>query len=113
MGIQWATTSPSVLSMGPGHLDLYVAGTDSAMWHMGLEVGTWWGWGSIDNTIAWGTSPSVVTRGVGNVEVFFQGTDGSVYQSTYNEGYGWTTRWSSWFGNNVSAASWIPYSGLP
>lgn len=77
---------PEVVAWGPNRLDIFVIGTDSALYHK------WW------NGSAWGPSitgyenmggtctsqPRVVAWGPNRLDVFVTGTDSALYHKWWN-----------------------------
>ncbi len=72
-------SSPSVASWGAGHLDLYVRGTDDAVWHKSSkDSGTSWSnWERLGGSIL--SSPAAISREPNQVEVFVIGKDNKLY----------------------------------
>ena len=85
------TSSPCAVSRSPDALDVYVRGTDGAIWQRTTtNNGTSWSnWISLGGQVAPGTGPGA--SGWANREdVFVRATDGALWQKT------WTGTWSSW-----------------
>jgi beta-N-acetylhexosaminidase len=78
-----ATFTPS------GDLDVFVTGTNSAVYVNTLHDGSWSGWQSLGGTAVGG--PDAVTIPGGPVQVFAQGEAGAAYVNTYSG-----TTWSGW-----------------
>jgi hypothetical protein len=72
-------SSPSVASWGAGHLDVYVRGTDDAVWHKSSkDSGTSWSnWERLGGSIL--SSPAAISREPNQVEVFAIGKDNKLY----------------------------------
>ena len=91
--------------MGAGRLDVFVRGTDSALWHKWFQGG-WSGWESL------GGRPSVAGRGRlwgnGRIDVFAAGTDSALWHKWYQGG------WSGWeslggvLTSRPAVSSWAP-----
>ncbi len=83
------TSSPCAVSRGTGVMDVYVRGTDGAVWERPYYGVAWHGWVTIGGTLATGTGPAASGLS-GREDVFVTDTSGAVYQKT------WTTGWSGW-----------------
>ena len=81
------TSSPGVSSWGPGRLDVFVRGTDNALWHRAYQNG-WGGWESLGGILT--SSPAAVSWGNGRIDVFVRGTDNALWHKWYQNG------WSGW-----------------
>ncbi len=84
---------PAAVSWGPGRVDVFVRGTDSAIWHKWLRNGVWSKWEGLGGVLAAGTGPAVASWGSSQLELFVQGTDKAVWEKTWN-GATWS-RWMS------------------
>src|SRR5207253_1503074 len=78
---------------GPGRIDVFVRGTDQAVWHKWLTGGVWSKWESLGGVVTAGTGPSAASWGASRLEIFVQGTDKAVWEKTWN-GATWS-RWTS------------------
>lgn len=89
----------TVTAMKPfeGHIDLYVTGTDGAVWSAFFEndAGGWRGWMNITNEphMQPGATVTTLVAFDGHVDLFVTGTDGAVW-STFFEGH---SDWARWF----------------
>src|ERR1035437_4877671 len=85
------TSSPCAVSRSSATLDVYVRGTDGALWsRTTTNNGTSWsGWMCLGGQLASGTGPCACSN-ASRLDVFVQGTDGVLYQKT------WTGSWSGW-----------------
>jgi hypothetical protein len=86
------TASPAAVSWSSSSFrqDVFVRGTDGALWHKYYQNG-WSGWQSLGGQLASGTGPAVSSWSAGRLDVFVQGTDGALWHKA------WTgTSWSSW-----------------
>ncbi|HEU5202674.1 MAG TPA: hypothetical protein VFU17_00110 [Candidatus Limnocylindrales bacterium] len=81
------TSSPAVSSWASGRLDVFVRGTDSALWHKWWQNG-WSGWESLGGVLTSG--PAAVSWGNGRIDVFVRGTDSALWHKWYQGG------WSGW-----------------
>jgi serine protease AprX len=85
---------PAVVGYTPGRLDIFIEGTDKALWQTFFIDNTWQGWfqptGTSGGVL---NSPPVAEWWDGDGEldlsIFVQGTDLHLYQTTYTPG-GWT-----------------------
>jgi acylphosphatase len=76
-----------------GRLEVFIRGTDNAMWHMWQTVpnGGWSGWASLGGGLSSG--PQIAVNADGRLEVFVRGTDNALWhmwQTVPNGG------WSGW-----------------
>ena len=136
------TSSPAAVSWSSTslRLDVFVRGTDGALWHKYYQNG-WSGWQSLGGKL---TSSPAATWDVGatptnNIHVFVRGSDGAVWQK-YWTGSAWST-WKSlggqlapntgpavsqdlilvvqgtdhqlWLNDVASASGWYRYSYAP
>jgi hypothetical protein len=81
------TSGPGTSSWASGRLDVFVRGTDSALWHKWYENG-WSGWESLGGVLT--SSPAAVSWGNGRIDVFARGTDSALWHKWYENG------WSGW-----------------
>jgi peptidoglycan hydrolase-like protein with peptidoglycan-binding domain len=82
------TSSPSVSSWASGRLDVFVCGTDSALWHKWYSNG-WSGWESLGGVLS--SSPAAVSWGPNRIDVFVRGTDSALWHKWWNG-----SAWSGW-----------------
>jgi peroxiredoxin len=80
--------APAACSWGSGRLDVFVQGTDGALWHKG-GTGTWPSWQSLGGKLT--SSPAATSPGNNLIDVFARGTDGAVWYKVWDG-----TTWSSW-----------------
>jgi len=74
-------------------IDVFVRGTDGAVWYRGYVGGAWSKWTSIGGQVAAGTGPAVCSWGAGRLDVFVEGTNGALYHKwSSNSG----ATWSGW-----------------
>src|SRR5665647_1151809 len=86
-------TGPAVCSQDANSLDLFVQGTDHALWYRHYQSGSGWSsWKSLSGGLA--SSPAAVSRSAGYIDVFVRGTDGHLYEKTTTNG---GTSWSNWY----------------
>src|SRR3569833_2919476 len=83
-----ATSAPAVASWADGRLDVFVRGTDSALWHRWYSGG-WSGWENLGGTLT--SAPAVTSWGANRLDVFARDT-GSRLVHKWRNG----TSWSGW-----------------
>ena len=98
------TSSPSAASPGNGLIDVFVRGTDNAVWEKTTTNGgsSWNAWTSLGGTLPSGTAPAACAQG-SRVDLFVQGTDGALWHK-YTTGTSWS-RWESLGGKLISSPS--------
>ena len=99
------TSGPGVSSWSSGRLDVFVRGTDSALWHKWYENG-WSDWESLGGVLTSG--PAAVAWDQGRIDVFARGTDSALWHKWYENGW---SDWESLGGVLLSgpgAVSWGP-----
>jgi uncharacterized protein YvpB len=100
-GAGWPGTasSPAVAAWGPGRLDVFVRGSDNALWHLWWDGGQWGGWESLGGSLA--SAPAAAAWSGGRLDVFAEGSDGSLQHRWYDGG-----RWSGWesLGGSLTSA---------
>jgi hypothetical protein len=82
-------TGPAVSSWSAGRLDVFVEGTDGALWHKWWTGTSWSGWESLGGKLT--SSPAATSQGSGLIDVFARGTDGALWYKDWNG-----AAWSSW-----------------
>ena len=98
---------PRVVAWAPNRLDIFVVGTDSALWHRWWDGSAWGGWESLGGVLT--TPPEVVSWGTNRLDVFALGTDHALWHRWW-DGSSWGG-WESLGGvltSSVSAVSWAP-----
>lgn len=92
------THSPGIASMTPGRLDIFVRGSDQAIWQMAWE-GKWLSWISHQGGLLEG--PSVTSRAANRLDVFARGNNNMVFQRSWDG-----AKWSGWvsLGGGLTAA---------
>src|SRR5262245_13368926 len=68
-------SDPAAVSWGPGRIDVFVRGSDNALWHKWFE-NQWSGWESLGGSIT--SAPDVASWGAGRLDVFARGSDNSM-----------------------------------
>jgi hypothetical protein len=81
------TSGPAVTSWAPGRLDVFVRGTDNALWHKWFSNG-WSGWESLGGVLT--SDPAAVSWGPNRIDVFVRGTDNALWHKWFSNG------WSGW-----------------
>jgi hypothetical protein len=102
-----ATSSPAVSSWGTARLDVFVRGTDMALWHRSWNGTAWGGWESLGGVVT--SDPAAVSQGANSIDVFVRGTDRAIWHRSWN-GTSWAP-WESLGGVAISspaASSWGP-----
>jgi hypothetical protein len=82
-------TGPAVSSWSAGRLDVFVEGTDGALWHKWWTGTSWSGWESLGGKLT--SSPAATSQGSGLIDVFARGTGGALWYKDWNG-----AAWSSW-----------------
>ena len=72
--------APGVASPGPGRLEVFAAGTDSALWQRSYD-GSWGAWTSLGGAIV--SPPAAVSLAAGGVEVLAAGPDSALWQRAF------------------------------
>jgi hypothetical protein len=93
-----ATASPAAVSWGTAsspnsnlRIDVFVRGTDGAVWQKYYNNTVWSGWHSLGGQLASGTGPAVSSYSAGRLDVFAEGTNGALYHKWWNG-----KSWSGW-----------------
>lgn len=89
------TGDPTVVSWGPGRLDVFVRGADNKLWQRSTDDGgaNWTIWFKTlgdDGVLASG--PDASSRGPGRLNLVVVGTDGVLYERFYESGQ-WNGAW--------------------
>ena len=81
---------PTVSSWGDNRLDVFVKGTDNALWHKWWD-GTSWssGWENLGGILT--SSPGAVSWGNNRIDVFVKGTDNALWHKWWDG-----NSWSNW-----------------
>jgi len=81
------TSGPAASSWAPGRLDVFVRGTDNAMWHKWFD-GAWRGWESLGGGLT--SEPAAVSWGPGRIDGFARGTDNQLWHKWFDGAWhGW------------------------
>jgi hypothetical protein len=100
-----AIAGPATATWGPGRLDVFVPGTDGALWHKWFDGG-WSGWESLGGLTT--HAPAAAAWAPGRLDVFVVGLDGALWHKWFGGS------WSDWesLGGQLneapSVASWGP-----
>jgi glycosyltransferase involved in cell wall biosynthesis len=81
------TSGPGACSWSPGRVDVFVRGTDNALWHKWFSGG-WSGWESLGGVLT--SDPAAVSWGANRIDVFVRGTDNALWHKWFSGG------WSGW-----------------
>jgi hypothetical protein len=107
----------SAVAWGPDRLDIFVRGTDGAVYHKYWSPGTGWGpsvdgWEWLGGNIV--GSPKVVSWGPNRLDIFVKGLDGALYHKYWSPGTGWGPSVSDWewlggvIVGDIDVVSWGP-----
>jgi thiol-disulfide isomerase/thioredoxin len=84
-------TSPATCAQDAKSLDVFVQGTDSALWYKHSDGSNWSAWQSLGGALS--ASPAAVSQSTGKIDVAVRGTDSALWsKSTTNGG----SSWSGW-----------------
>jgi hypothetical protein len=93
-----ANSDPEISSWGPNRRDVWVRGTDNALWHKWWD-GSWHGWESLGGKLASG--PGAVEWGQGRIDVVARAENNSVLH--------WWWNGSTWQSENIGGnITWDP-----
>jgi hypothetical protein len=81
------TSGPDASSWGSNRLDVFVRGTDNALYHKAW-AGAWYGYDSLGGGLT--SDPGVVSWGPNRIDVFVRGTDNALYHKV------WAGAWYGW-----------------
>ena len=81
-------SSPAVCAPDANSLDVFVQGTDDALWHEHFQSGSGWSawetWESLGGTLT--SSPGATSPSNGVIDVFVRGTDGAIWYKQFSGG---------------------------
>jgi hypothetical protein len=81
---------PAVSSWGNNRLDVFVRGTDNALWHKWWDGSSWSsGWENLGGILT--SSPGAVSWGYNRIDVFVKGTDNALWHKWWDG-----ASWSGW-----------------
>ena len=101
-----AIAGPATAAWAPGRLDVFVPGSDGALWHKWFDEG-WSGWESLG--VLTTMAPAVASWSARRLDVFVVGVDGALWHRAF-DGSGWWP-WENLGGQlsgAPSVASWAP-----
>jgi hypothetical protein len=75
------TSAPHVVSWGPGRLDVFARGADSAIWHKAWDGGEWADWESRGGGFQHG--PMGTAWSVGRIDLMSLTHDGMIWHKAY------------------------------
>jgi hypothetical protein len=102
--------TPAVCAEDTNNRDLFVKGTDNALWWSHYNNPNWSAWQSLGGVLT--SSPAAAAAsGSNRIDVFVRGTTGALWQRTTTDG---GTTWSAWYslggvlpaGTGPAACSW-------
>jgi hypothetical protein len=85
------TSGPAVMSLGTNHLDVFVRGTDNALWHRFFN-GSWRDWESLGGILTSG--PAAVAWGENRIDVFAGIADTILGRKLWDGS--WRRDWEEW-----------------
>jgi spore germination protein YaaH len=94
----------SAASWGQTRLDLFVRGTDNAIYHRWWNSNGWYDWENLGGVAT--SAPAAVAWGSGRLDLFVRGTDNALYHR------GWNGAWGDWeslgggLSSGATVASW-------
>jgi C1A family cysteine protease len=99
--------APAVCAQGANSLDVFVEGTDGALWWKHWDGTVWSRWESLGGILT--SSPAAASPASGKIDVFVRGADGALWQREYSN-----NAWQSWTslsgiiypGTTPAASSW-------
>jgi hypothetical protein len=77
---------PSAVCWAPNRIDVFVVGTDNALWHRWWDGQSWGGWESLGGVLA--SPPVPVSWGADRLDVFVVGTDNALWHRWW-DGQSW------------------------
>jgi spore germination protein YaaH len=98
------TSGVDAASWGPNRLDIFVRGSNNAVWHRGSAVGGWSNWESLGGFAT--SDPAAVSWGDNRIDLFVRGLDNGLWHRAWN---GVWNNWESLGGGLTSGpavASW-------
>jgi len=83
-----ASAGAGVASWGSGRLDVFIRGSDNALWHRFYDAGSWSAWESLGGVLS--ADPAAVSWSNGRLDVFVRGGDAALWHRWYSGS------WSAW-----------------
>jgi hypothetical protein len=86
-----SNTGPAASAQDANTLDVFVQGTDNALWYRHYQSGSGWSaWNSLSGYLT--SDPAAVSRSAGKIDVFVRGGDNKLWGRSYDNGWGqWTS----------------------
>ena len=84
-----AASGPAAASWGSNRLDVFIRGTDDALWHRWWDGALWSAWESLGGILT--ADPAAASQGVNSLDVFVRGTDNAIWHRAWNG-----STWSWW-----------------
>ena len=81
-----SSASPAAVSWGSNRIDVFVRGTNDAMWHRFWGGAGWSGWESLGGTLS--ASPTASSWGPNRIDAFVRGTDDAMWHRWW-DGAAW------------------------
>lgn len=100
-----ASSSPDISSGNANQLDVFVRGTDNALWHKSWNRTAWSNWETLGGILT--SKPASASWASDRTDVFVRGSDNALYHKNWNG-----TSWSNWenlggvLTSGPAAASW-------
>ena len=86
-------TGPAACAQDANSLDVFVQGTDNALWYRQYQAGSGWSsWKSLSGSLT--SSPAAVSLSAWKIDVFVRGGDGALWSRYTTD---WGTSWSNWY----------------
>jgi murein DD-endopeptidase MepM/ murein hydrolase activator NlpD len=92
------TSAPATASWAAGRQDVFVRGTDNALWHRWWDGHGWSAWEFQGGVLT--SDPAVAARAPGRLDVFARGTDSALWHKSWD-----SSGWSGWFREDGALAS--------
>ena len=83
------TSSPAVASWGANRTDVFVRGSDNALWHRSWNGTSWSAWESLGGVLS--DDPAAVSGAANRIDVVVRGTTNVLWRRSFNG-----TSWSAW-----------------
>jgi hypothetical protein len=74
-------SDPTVISLGNDRIDVFVRGTDKALWHKMWNGKKWNEWESLGGELI--SDPTVISLGNDRIDVFVRGTDKALWHKMW------------------------------
>jgi hypothetical protein len=87
------SSSPAVAAPAAKRLEVYVRGSDNAVWHRRYDGKAWISWSALGGT-TYASPAASPRRGTPIVDVFIRGTDNAIHHR-YRNGNAWSSGWVS------------------